>query len=163
MAETLRLGTTGRRLDVLAVQQGIEKECPLRPGLFVTVLPAGTFNPRFARAIQARLERLAAKKEQEGAQPSTRFEEDPEFVVDALVASMRGIYAGDGSEVAYTPAVGLQVLADPGNADVTVWICNEAHDYGRFYEQGVEADAKNSSPGSNGKQVGAGESERTPS
>lgn len=169
MGETLRLGATKRRLDVLAVQQGVEHECPLRPGLFVTILPAGMFNPRFARAAQAALEQLVAEGSKNGkakdgvkGAPLQRFE-DPEFIERALVASIRGIYRADGTEVVYTSEVGLAVLSDPGNADVLAWIVLKAQEYGRYYDEEVEADAKNSLPDSSGKQAGVGASETTPS
>jgi hypothetical protein len=165
IATPFRLGTTNRRLDELAVAQGVEKECHHRPGLFVTVLPAGQFNPRFDRALRARVERLtkeAALKNGDAAAEefSTRWR-DPEFVAGALVAGMRGIYTAEGEEVAYTPELGVQVLADPGNADVLAWVTGEALDYERYYTGSVERDAKNSPAGSGGKRAGAGNSGKT--
>lgn len=163
MSETLRLGTTNRRLDVLAVEQGVEKECPLRPGLTVTILPAGVWNPRFQQALQARIERMAEAqaKNGDGKKPPAERNQDPEFVASALVLKMDGLYAADGSKVEYTLARGVSVLSDPANGDVMAWIVHEAQDYDRYYTGSVEADAKNSSTGSNGKQVGAGSSKKT--
>jgi hypothetical protein len=157
----LILGTTNRRLDTLAVEQGVERECdPLRPGLFVTILPAGTFNPRFRSAIQERVERMAERNGKgEDSDALDRYD-DPAFVVQALVLSMRGIRKADGTEVEYTSEVGMRALSDPGNADVLGWIVNEAHVYTRYYTQGVEADAKNSPTGSGGRQAGVGKSEK---
>lgn len=166
--ETLRLGATDRRLDLEAVGHGIEKECPFRPGFFVTILPGLAFNGRYQRALISLGERIAAqasKKEADGAAVQAvddRFR-DPVFVVEAVVAGMRGLFAADGSEVAYTPEVGVQVLSDPGHADVLAWIGNEAHDYARYYTDQLRADAGNSPAGSNGNGPGAGDSERTPS
>lgn len=162
MTETLRLGTTNRRLDVLAIEQGVEKDCSaLRPGLKVTILPAGTWNPRFRRALQARVERIAEANGKAGGIPE-RYE-DPEFVAAALVLNMSGMYNASGEAVEYTHARGVAALSDPANADVMAWIVHEAQDYGRYYTEAVEADAKNSLTGSGGKQAGAGSSERTPS
>lgn len=173
--ETIRLGATDRRLNLEAVGHGIEKECPFRPGFFVTILPGLAFNSRYQRALISLGERIAAqasKKKADGAAErdsdgaavqavDDRFR-DPLFVVEAVVAGMRGLFAADGSEVAYTPEVGIQVLADPGHADVLAWIGNEAHDYARYYTDQLRADAGNSPAGSNGNGPGAGDSERTP-
>lgn len=155
----VRLGSSSRRLDVLAVAQGIEHECPLRPGLTVTILPAGPFNARFKRALQERVERMAERNgsAEEGAD---RFS-DPAFVAQALVLTMTGLYGADGSEIPYTPELGNQILADPGNADVLAWIANESMRYEHYYTKDVEADAKNSSTGSSGKKAGVGRSAKT--
>lgn len=137
--EVLRLGSTARRLDPAAIAQGVRKECPFRPGLFVLVLPAASYNPRFRKAIQA--QRAAAA---DGTPPSfeSRYD-DPQFVAEALVADVEGIYREDGTPVEYTPELGLRILEDPGNADVREWIVTEAHSYGDYYAKQVEADAGN--------------------
>ena len=164
---TLRLGSKDRRLDVAAMEGGVEKECTLfRPGFYVTVLPAVSFNRRYRKAMIARNERLAAsngKPEKADSEASYIIDmyADPEFVVDGLVAGMRGIYDVDGNEVEYTREVGLAVLADAGNADVLDWIANEARDYGRYYTDGLEDDAKNSPTDSGGSAAGVGGSEKT--
>jgi len=163
----MRLGSSPRRLDILAVEQGVEHECPLRPEFYVTVLPAGTWNPRFKRALQQRVERISERNgrpDTDAAEDEFRDRyDDPAFVLDALVLSMRGIYGPTGEERPYTHDIGLNVLADPHNADVLAWIVNQAHLYGRYYEDGLEADAKNSLTGSGGSEAGAGTSEKTPS
>lgn len=140
---TLRLGTTTRRLDLDAVHQGRAVECPLRPGLTVTVLPAAAYNPRYKKALQAWALRLPARSNGDAEKVEMQDHlTDPQFVTDALVASMTGIYSGD-EPVEYTPDVGLEILADEANADVLGWIANEAYDYGLFYTEDVEAAAKN--------------------
>lgn len=140
--ETLRLGTTSRRLDPEAVESGTERECPLRPGLTVMIRPAAMFNPHFRKALQNRVQQIADANG-DGLEYTARYQ-DPEFVAEALVADVRGITRADGSEVTYTPDLGRAVLSDPGNADVLEWIANEALDFGHFYTAQVEEDEKNS-------------------
>jgi hypothetical protein len=130
---SLRLGTTRRRLDGRAVKEGVRKECVFRPGLYVTILPGATFNPRYKAAIS---------RATDDEQFRSRYD-DPEFVRDALVASMDGISDEDGEPVPYTPEVGLAVLADPGNADVREWIVSQSLEYTHYYNEQLEADAKN--------------------
>lgn len=169
----LVLGTGGRRLDAVAAVQGIEKECPWRSGLHVKILPAATFNPRFREAIAnlqvdeaevVRARKVVMGDDRARAAASAAFIsrwERPDFAASALVGDMRGIYAADGSEVAYTEEVGLKILSDPSNADVLQWIVGEAMQIGQFYTKAVEADAKNSRTGSGGKRTGAGRSRKT--
>jgi hypothetical protein len=135
-AEELRLGTSPRRLDLAAVSQGVRKECPFREGLFVMILPAATYNPRYRKAVQN------ARAKDDG--DFTDRYEDAEFVVDALVADMDGLYNAAGERVPYTRERGLKILSSPNHADVRVWITNEAHQYGEFYTEQVEKDAGNS-------------------
>lgn len=157
--DILRLGTTDRRLDVEAVTSGIEKECVFRPGLFVTFLPAATFNDRYARALIARSERISRVEDDRAFEQGTRM--DHELVVDGLVVAMRGIRTADGTEVPYTREVGVQVLGDPSNADVLSWVSNESRKYAAYYTDRLEDDLGNSSTDSSGSSAGVGKSEKT--
>lgn len=141
MEQAIRLGTSNKRLDALAIKQGVTKECPFRPGFTVTFLPAASYNPRFRKAIQNG-PRTNGDAETAAEEFLNRYD-DPQFVVDALVSDMGGIYNGQGEPVTYTPELGLAILADPSNADVKEWVVNEAHHYGHFYSEGVEQDAGN--------------------
>lgn len=138
----LQLGSSARRLDPAAIAMGRRKECPFRPGFFVSILPGASYNPRFRKAIQNVRLASAGKTEEE---KETRFlsrYEDPVFVVDALVADMEGI-VGRSGPVTYTAEIGLKVLSDPANADVLSWISGEAHSYGQFYTEEVQSDKGN--------------------
>ncbi len=139
--EGVRLGTTDRRLDVGAIETGVPVECPLRPGLTVSILPAAMFSSRFRKALQHRIEALSGAN---GDATELGRYQDPAFVVDALVSDMAGITRADGTEISYTPELGRAVLSDPGNADVLEWVANVAMDMGQFYTQQVEEDEKNS-------------------
>lgn len=148
--EVLKLGTTGRKLDAAAVEQGLRQECPFRPGFFVSILPAASYNPRYKKAMQsARVSEKAVREqdpekrdEEIGKSYLSRYE-DPEFVAEAFVANMEGIFRGDGSPVPYTQELGAQILRDGGNADVMQWIVSEAHQYGKFYTDQVARDSGN--------------------
>ncbi len=141
----LRLGSTSRKLDAAAISQGILKEHAQHPGFKVMILPAASFNPRFREAVQNEaMAGVAEGKDAKEAESSfIRRYDNPEFVVDALVADMQGIYDGDGDPVPYTREIGVQVLSDLGFADVKEWIVNTAHEYGQFYAKAVEEEAKN--------------------
>ena len=135
---SLRLGTTARRLDMSAIHSGVRVTCPLRPGLDVTILPAAMFNPRYRKAVQDFIEREI------GANGNgLHRHRDPEFVATALVADMT-ITDAEGEAVEYTPEIGTALLSDDGHADVLEWIAHEAYEFGRFYTEQVEEDAKNS-------------------
>jgi len=160
MAETTyRLGDTGARLDLVAVQQGVEREHWHRKGLKVRVLPAGDFNPRFRNAFRDRAMEIGDRNGSSGEVPS--WTDDAAFVATAIVADMSGIYDADGNAVAYTPAVGERVLSDPENADLLAWIVSEALQHGSFYTERVEKQVGNSRRGSGGKRAGAARSART--
>lgn len=162
VTDALKLGTTDRRLVVDAVAGGIEKECLYRPGLFVTMLPAAAFQKRFARALIAFGERAAAEDSpNDYATYEVDSRLDPVLVVDGVIVTMRGIYGADGEEVAYTREVGLQILTDPGNADVLSWISNEARQLAEYYSDRLEDEAGNSSPDSSGSSAGVGASKKT--
>lgn len=152
----MRLGTSDKKLDAAAIRQGVTKECPFREGFTVTILPGASYNPRFRKAIQNAT--AAITPSHTIADEFTSRYEDPQFIVDALVADMGGIYGEDGEPVAYTPEIGVAILSDPGNADVKEWVVNEAHQYGSYYTKSVEQDAKNSQTGSSGNKAGAGRS-----
>lgn len=146
--EALRLGNSNRKLDEAATHQGIEKECPMRPGLVVTILPGASWNPRYAKATRnwAMSATDADTPEEAKEQAEEAFRDrydDPEFVAEALVADMSGLYNAKGNEVQYTTERGIAILADPGNADVRQWIVNQAHQYGQYYTEAVEEDAGN--------------------
>lgn len=165
---TIRLGTTTKRLDQAAVQQGVEVECPFRPDFFVTVLPGATWNPRFRVALQNQKARGWVPDGAEGAELTAaerflRVYDDPEFIAEALVAGWRGVVGADGAEVEFDQALCVAVLSDPGNLDVREWIVNQATTYGRFYTESVEEEAGNSGRGSSGKKAGAGRSKKTES
>lgn len=151
----MRLGTTHRKLDRLAIEQGVEKECPERPGLFVRILPASTYNPRYRKAIQDEAMRIKDGGEADG----NRYE-DAQFVADVLVADMRGLYDGE-EEIEYTPEIGAEIFADPAHRDVLDWIVSEAMKRGQFYTEAVEKKVGNSPAGSSGKKAGAGKSTKT--
>ena len=133
---TLQLGTTDRRLDLAAIEQGVEKECPDRPGLFVRILPASPYNPRYRAAVENRA--LKVTENGEGPPSFVEMFDDPAFVTEALVADMRGIRDGDGSEVAYTPEIGVQILSAPEHQDVREWIGRESLKRGQYYTESVE-------------------------
>ena len=135
----LRLGSSNRRLDATAIQQGVRKECPFRPGLFVMVLPAASYNPRYRKALQNARAKLDAGEQTEFL---SKYD-SPEFVTEAFVADMDGLYDREGKPVPYTPERGLKILSAAQNADVLEWIANDAHAYGQFYTEAVEADAGN--------------------
>jgi hypothetical protein len=165
----MRLGTTTRRLDPVASKQGVRKECPYRPGLFVTLLPAAPFNPRWQRALADTIKRERAERngdakaagEDEAAAFALDRLEDPQLLVEAVVADMDGIFDDEDKAVTYTPEVGIEILSDEGNKDVTGWIAVEAFRWGQFYVEEVERDEKNSAAGSSGKKAGAGRSKKT--
>ena len=152
--ESLQLGSSARKLDAVAVRQGIERECPYREGVTFTILPAAHFNPRFRRAVQNRMTLAVAKKanglaSEDGAHDETFVEEaegrydDPEFIASALLADINGIRNEKGNPVKYTHERGVQILSDPSNWDVREWLINEALTLGQFYTDDVEAAAKN--------------------
>lgn len=139
---TLRLGTSNRRLDEAAISQGVDKECPFRPGLVVTILPGASYNPRFRKAIQNAALKSNGDAESAKEKFLSRYD-DPEFVVEALVSDMKGLYNENGNEVKYTTERGLAIFSDPANADVKEWVVTQAHQYGQFYTESVEEDAGN--------------------
>jgi hypothetical protein len=152
--ERLRLGTSGKALDATAVQQGLVKECPYRAGVTFTILPAAMWNPRFRQAVQNRLGRIALQKVNGEATKvangkaahETEYEsryDDPDFIASALVAGIDGLFNGKGNPVKYTPERAVQILSDPANWDVKEWLVNEALQWGQFYTQAVEGEAKN--------------------
>lgn len=151
MAESLRLGTTDRKLDAVAVQQGLTRDCPHREGLKVTILPAANFNPRFQKAVQeqlmaAALRSRAKKAEEPNGEANTHVwnrYEDPQFIATALVSNMDGLYGANNKKRKYTPALGAEIFADPSHWDVKQWVVNEALDLAQFYVQEVQAEAKN--------------------
>lgn len=157
---SLRLGNTTRRLDAEAIEQGVTKECPVRPGLLVTYLPAATFNRRFKRAL--------SKRPKEPGSGNTRADfiercGEPEVIVDGLVTNVEGVFDEKGEAVEYTPEIGLQIFSDPSNADVVEWMVSECITYGQFYTKEVIEDSGNSGSGSSGKRAGAGKSKKTKS
>lgn len=139
----MRLGTTTRRLDTEAVEQGVEKECPHRPGLFVRVLPAASWNQRFKERVRRENEAVVQRMKENGDPGKVDYYDDAEFIADTVVAGMRGLYDDEGNEVEYTPELGAQILADPYNADVKEWVVLQAKQYGRYYREEVEKDAGN--------------------
>ncbi len=175
--ETLRLGTTNRRLDAVAVEQGREFPCPLRPGLTITILPAAEFNPRYVRAIRKSTEAvrdlLSEAKDQDkeakkilekGAREESILGElsTAEFLVEAIVTDIKGLFNHEtGEELEYTPERGLRILSDPGHADVKNWIAMQATRFGHFYVKQTEKDLGNSSRGSRGKKSGAARAGKT--
>lgn len=140
---TLRLGTTTRALDVEKAHQGVEKECPHRPGLYVTVLPAAAWNRRWKERVRQENEAVLARMRDGEKIEGRDFFEDAGFIADTLVGGMRGLYDADGNEVAYTPEIGVQVLEDEANADVKEWVVLQAQRYGQFYRDEVEKDEGN--------------------
>ncbi len=152
----MKLGTTNRRLDAKAITQGIEVECPMRPGFFVTILPGAMYNPRYRKAVQEDADRVAEMAPSD-AEVVNRYD-SLDFVVRALVSGMRGITDDEGNPVPYSPEMAKDVLGATENSDVRDWLISEAHNYGQFYTDSVEKDAKNSSTGSSGKAAGAGRS-----
>lgn len=141
--ETLYLGTTKRRLSPAAVEDGVPYDCPIRPGLTVTIRPAAMFNPHYRKAFQNRIQRMTEDNGDGIAEHTSRYR-DSDFVVEALVADMGPLFNADGDQVEYTPERGKALLGDPGHADVLEWVSNTALDDGRYYEAEVEEDEKNS-------------------
>jgi hypothetical protein len=163
MSETLRLGTTTKRLDTERVEGGVELECPHRPGLYVTILPAASWNQRWKDRVRAENERAIARMKNGTPPAMPDFFGDPDFIVSTLVGGMRGLYDAKGEQVEYTTALGVGIIADPTHADVKEWVVLQAQRYGQFYREEVEADSGNSGRGSSGKRAGAARSTKTKS
>lgn len=153
----LNLGSTSRKLDLDAIDKGVEKECPERPGLFVRILPASRYSKRFNAALEN--EALSV----DGPRGLTQLLEDGEFVASVLVAGMRGIFDKDGKEVAYTDELGALILSNPAHRDVRDWVVAEAMQRGHYYTEAVESKKGNSASGSSGNGAGAARSRKTKS
>lgn len=164
MAETngvIKLGKAGRRLDTDAIDKGVWKDCPYHD-IRVRIRPAASFNPRFRKAMRARIEDSVERSLGEDAEGSiTSWTEDAEFIVNSVVADIDGLYNGEDEPVAYTPEIGVRLLSDPGHIDVREWIVQEATSYQAFYAQTLAKRSGNSRSGSSGKRAGAGRSART--
>ncbi len=153
----------GPRLDPALVEQGVEKECPFAKGLYVTILPAASWNSRWKERVRQENDRVLARMRDGEQKGRADFFGDPDFIAGTLIADMRGIYDADGEEVPYTHDLGVRIMTDPANADVREWVVIQAQRYGQFYAEEVEKDLGNSGGGSSGKQAGAGKSKKTKS
>ena len=162
----MRLGNSKRKLDVDAVRDGVERECPLRAGLTVRILPAADFNPRYRKAVQTFVFDVEDRIEVDStedlyAEARLRIAErmnNAEFLVRAIIADLGPIFDDQGNEIEYTEDVGRELFASGEHDDVVGWIGSEARRVADFYAEGVEADAGNSKRGSSGTKAGAAKS-----
>ncbi len=173
MSETLRLGTKPKRLDLEVIEHGVRKEAPMAPGVFFRILPWGTHNPRYKRALQLRAARDAANgKVKEGAdiEETGRAyilarQEDPEFIVDAVLPdaddAIDGLLSEKGNPIKYTRARGIQILSDPEWAHLRDWVVGESYRVAGTYKEEVEESGNDSRPASGGKKGGAAKSRKT--
>lgn len=152
MAETLTLGKKPKKLDLDVLENGVRREAPMAPGVYFTVLPWGTYNPRYRRALQARAEKNAEERkrlnEAEDVEEATREyllsrQEDAEFIVDAVVKDVEGLLNGNGNEVKYTRERGLRILSDPAWAHLRDWVVGVAYVAASTYASEVEDTGKN--------------------
>jgi hypothetical protein len=172
VAETLRLGTSAKPLNVELADQGKALECPHAPGVYFQIAPWSQTNRRFRRALERRQirEALAARTQKDSGQVSDEeivlrsidgMREDPEFLTDAIILDVDGLLDGEGSPVEYTRARGLQILSDPQWRHIRDWVADEALIMASQLQNAVETDAKNSDSGSSGKKAGGARSAKT--
>jgi hypothetical protein len=143
MTETLRLGRKPRKLDLEVIEQGVRKEAPMAPGVFFRILPWGTHNRRYKLATQKRAARQSAEgKALDGDGDIRGFmlaqQEDPEFIVDAVLADVEGLLNAKGNEVKYTRERGIAILSDPAWAHLRDWIVGESWRAAGIYQEEVE-------------------------
>lgn len=158
------------RLRSGAAERGVELEVPHpvtgeATGLFVVVRAAEDWSAHYRTGVRSAVRRALDKLQGNGASPGLTEQDlfdDTEFVVDALVGSIRPIYEGE-AEVPYSRDAGIAILDDPGNAWLKGWIVRQAQLYQRFYEQEVATDEGNSGSDSSGKPAGVAESSKTSS
>lgn len=152
MAETLKLGAKGRRLDLDVIENGLEREAPMAPGVTFRILPWGTHNPRYRKALQARAQRNAEERKalEEADDPEAAArdyllakQEDPEFIVDAVLADIDGLLNGNGNPVKYTRERGVRILSDPEWAHLRDWVVGVAFQAAGKYKEEVEETGKN--------------------
>lgn len=164
----VRLGQSPKKLDLSVVEHGVTKEAPMAPGVHFTVLPWATYNPRYRRALEKRAIRdrvngKAPSDEESEREFILRRAEDPEFIVDAVLADIEGLLNEAGNAVSYTRERGVQILSDPAWTHLREWIVGEAYRAANIYEDGVANAGNGSGPDSRGKKGGAGRSKRTKS
>lgn len=175
MAETLKLGTAPKRLDLEVIEKGVRKEAPMAPGVFFRILPWGNHNPRYKRALQLHAARDAGagnvpkgeSVEDVGRKYMLARQEDPEFLVDSILPgepdAVEGLLNGDGNAVQYTRERGIQILADPEWQHLRDWLVGESMRAAGKYKEEVQHSGNGSRPASNGKKGGAAKSKGTKS
>jgi hypothetical protein len=176
MTEVLRLGEKPKLLDLDVLENGLRRECPWAPGVFFTVLPWGTQNKRYRKAMQLRAMRERAERngkarsnEQPGAEDlETQAAEwidakqkDPEFIADAVLKDIEGLLNEKGNPIKYSRERAVQILSDPACVHIRDWVVGTAHQAANTYKANVEESAKNSGRGSSGKKAGAAGSKKT--
>lgn len=137
-----RLGTTDRHLDADAVDDGVRLECPLRPGLFVTITPAASYNRAYRAALSDWRERWDGSKDAKPSDDLGKWYESAEVVARGIVRDMDPIFE-DGEPVEYTPELGVEILSDRSQADVLTWIADMSVTSAHFFNRAMEADAGN--------------------
>lgn len=145
MSEALKLGKSPRPLDLDVLENGVEVEPDMTPGVVFTVLPWSTDNRRFRRAMERRLVGKMAEKNggeglsrEEVVEESTSFQDDGEFVVDAIIKDATGILNAKGNPVQYTRERGLQILCDDRWAHLRRVLVQEAIKLNRRLTQAEE-------------------------
>ena len=167
MSETLRLGSAPRRLDLEVVEQGVRREAPMAPGVFFRILPWGDHNKRYRVAFQRAVAngRWAGDGlgENEAAEFMLGLQEEPEFIVDAVLADVEGLLNEKGNEIKYTRERGVQILADPEWAHLKRWVVMQSQVAAGIWKEEVEHSGNGSRPSSSGKKGGAAKSAKTKS
>lgn len=157
MTDVIRLGTKAKRLDLDVATNGVTRECPWAPGVHFTVLPWGTQNKRYKQALQKwAMQSRAEKNGQKGGpdavdvdpeEGTKRFleskTEDPEFIVDAVLADIDGLLNEKNNPIKYTRERGLKILSDPEWAHVRDWVVGLAMQAASTYKEDLEEEAKN--------------------
>lgn len=164
MSEGLRLGHSPKKLDLDVIEHGIRKEAPMAPGVFFRILPWGTHNKRYKAALQEWVRRDFDEKG--GTEDDFRAfmrhrDEDPEFIVKAVLADVEGLLNENGNAVQYTPERGVEVLSDPAWEHLRDWIVWEAKQAAEKWDEEVEHSGNGSKPDSRGKKAGAAKSGAT--
>lgn len=153
MTEVLKLGHKPKRLDLDVLENGLRREAPMAPGTYWTVLPWGTHNKRYRKALQVRAMRERAQSngrrsaEEVGEDEARDYilgkQEDPEFIVDAVLMRFEGVLNSNGNEVKYTRERALQILSDPEWVHLRDWIVGVSYQAANTYRADVEDAEKN--------------------
>jgi hypothetical protein len=169
MADALRLGESPRPLDLDVIENGVEREAPMAPGVTFRILPWAVHNPRYKRALQEHARRDASEGkvpkgetlEEAGRDYMAARQEDPVFIVDAVLADIEGLLNEKGNPIQYTRERGIQILSDPEWAHLRDWLVGESWRIAATYKREVDASGNGSRPASSGKRGGAARSAKT--
>lgn len=158
----VKLGKHARKLDLALIENGERVECPDAKGVFFTLYPWATHNPRFRQALQARaLKESKKKRDVDVERYVSDRQQDGTFIAEALIGDIEGLLDENDEPIEYTPEVAAELLSDPELAHVRDWVVGYAHMLAGRFKQEVEDSGNDSRPASSGKKGGAAKSRKT--